>query len=365
MTLRDMQIEKTETTLSPAIEAARQVAVEAGLRYVSDRRPGFKRKKAGKGFVYVDANGNKISDAVHLERIKKLVIPPAWVDVWICPTTNGHIQCTGRDVKGRKQYKYHVKWNATRNSNKFDKLLDFCSVLPKVRSRVRRDLRRPKYDREKVLAAVVSIMEQTLIRVGNEEYAQTNNSYGLTTIKNRHAKVVKGKEVHFKFKGKSGVEHEIVLEDPRLAKIVRKCQDLPGQDLFSYECEDGSYQDVTSQDVNDYLREITGQEITAKDFRTWGGTLHAVQNLCSVEKPTNKTQFKKCVTAALKKTAEKLGNTPTICRGYYVHPAVFELFESGELQSTVKPKAGHGLTSEDMLVRALLKKAAKCAKAAG
>jgi DNA topoisomerase I len=359
MTLRDTKTEGE--VLAPTVEAAKQVAAEAGLRYVSDRKPGFSRRKAGQGFVYLDENGKKLSDKTHLERIKNLVIPPAWTEVWICSTANGHLQVTGRDAKKRKQYKYHEKWNATRNSNKFDKLISFCRVLPKVRSRVRRDLRRPNYDREKILAAIISIMERTLIRVGNEEYAQTNNSYGLTTIKNKHVKV-KAKEVHFKFRGKSGVEHEIVLADVRLAKIIRDCQDLPGQDLFSYQCEDGKYVDVTSADVNDYLREITGQEITAKDFRTWGGTLLAIRSLCSMEKPHNKTQFKKCVTAALKQTAERLGNTPTICRGYYVHPAVFELFESGELHKVAKQKAGHGLTSDDLLVRTLLKKAATTKK---
>ena len=353
MSLRDTKVE-TEV-LPPSIETARQVAVEAGLRYVSDRKPGFSRKRAGKGFVYIDESRKKLTDKVHLDRIKKLVIPPAWSEVWICPSANGHIQVTGRDVKQRKQYKYHAKWNATRNSNKFDKLLTFCSVLPKVRSRVKKDLKRPNYDREKVLAAVVSIMERTLIRVGSEEYAITNKSYGLTTMKNKHA-TVKGKEVHFKFKGKSGVEHEIVLEDPRLAKIVRKCQDLPGQDLFGYETEDGKHADVTSADVNDYLREITGEEITAKDYRTWGGTLHAVQALCTMEKAKNKTQLKKCITTALKMTAAKLGNTPTICRGYYVHPVIFELFESGDLHKALKQKAGRGLTSEDLLVKSLLKK---------
>jgi DNA topoisomerase-1 len=205
-------------------------------------------------------------------------------------------------------------------------------------------------------------MERTLIRVGSEEYAQTNNSYGLTTMKNKHAKI-EGKAVRFKFRGKSGVEHDIVLADPRLAKIVRDCQELPGQDLFSYEADDGTFTAVTSADVNDYLREITGQEITAKDFRTWGGTLHAVRSLNKMEQAKNKTQLKKCITTALKETAAKLGNTPTICRGYYVHPAIFEHFESGELHKAVKQKASHGLTSEDLLVRSLLKKAAKCAKA--
>lgn len=358
MSLRDSARTPETEILPPSVEAAMQVAVEAGLRYVSDRKPGFTRRRAGKGFVYLDLGGKKLVEKNHLERIKKLVIPPAWSEVWICSLPNGHIQVTGRDARKRKQYRYHAKWNATRNSNKFDKLLKFCSVLPKVRSRIRRDLKRPNYDREKVLAAVVSIMERTLIRVGSEEYALTNNSYGLTTMKNKHA-IVKGKQVHFKFKGKSGVEHEIVLDDPRLAKIVRDCQEIPGQDLFAYESEDGSYVDVTSADVNDYLREITGEEITAKDYRTWGGTLHAVQALCSMEKAENKTQLKKCITNALKITAKKLGNTPTICRGYYVHPGMFELFASGELHGLKKQKAGHGLTSEDLLVRSLLKKVSK------
>lgn len=355
MTLRDTKNESTE--LAPSVEIAKQHAEEAGLRYVSDRKPGFKRKKSGKGFIYLDQDGKRLNDKTHLERIKKLVIPPAWTEVWICPNANGHIQVTGRDARNRKQYKYHQKWNETRNSNKFDKLSKFCSVLPEIRKRVKRDLKRPKYDREKVLAAIVSIMERTLIRVGNEEYAEKNKSYGLTTIKNRHAKV-EGKKVRFKFRGKSGIEHEIVLEDPRLAKIVRDCQDLPGQDLFSYENDDGKFVDVTSADVNDYLREISGEEVTAKDFRTWGGTLYTMLHLCTSE-AKNKTQLKKCVTSAIKQTAEKLGNTPTICRGYYVHPAVFEMFESGELQKIVKKKAGHGLTSEDLLVKSLLKCASK------
>jgi DNA topoisomerase I len=278
-------------------------------------------------FEYLDAEGKLIRDEQRLLRIKRLAIPPAWTDVWICPSPNGHIQATGRDARGRKQYRYHDRWREMRDENKFQRLADFAKGLPRIRRRVAQDMRLPGLPRQKVLATVVRLLERTFIRVGNEEYARDNKSFGLTTMKNRHARVV-GASVRFRFRGKSGRQHELDVTDRRIAKIVANCQDLPGQDLFQYVNDNGEVQDVTSQDVNGYLREISGEDFTAKDFRTWAGTLLAVLALNAEDRAKTEKQAKANVKAAVCAVAELLGNTPAICRKCYVHPAVLEAYLS-------------------------------------
>ena len=319
-----------------------EAAEEAGLRYVSDDQPGYTRKRKGDDFEYFDTKGKPITDEARLLRIRRLAIPPAYEDVWICPSPNGHLQATGRDARGRKQYRYHEKWRETRDESKYDKMLIFAAALPKIRKRVEADLALPGLPREKVLATIVSIMERTFIRVGNEEYARTNNSYGLTTIRNKHVKV-KGSKARFKFRGKSGVDHEVDVADRRLARIIKKVQDLPGQELFGYIDDAGEVRDVKSQDVNDYLREITGEDFTAKDFRTWAGTVLAAVALNAVGAFETKSQAKKQVTTAVKAVAKILGNTPAVCRKCYVHPAVFETYLSGNMIEGLKKKTEQAL----------------------
>lgn len=310
------------------INGSAEAAEEAGLRYVSDDRRGYSRRSKNGDFEYLDTEGKKIRDEQRLLRIRHLAIPPAWTNVWICPSPTGHIQATGRDARRRKQYRYHERWREIRDENKFARLADFAAALPKIRRRIAQDMGLPKLPRQKVLATVVRLLERTFIRVGNEEYARENKSFGLTTMKNRHV-TVKGARLRFRFRGKSGREHEVGVTDRRIAKIVAKCQDLPGQDLFEYVDDDGKIRNVTSQDVNDYLREITGQDFTAKDFRTWAGTLLATMALNAQEAFETKKQAKANVKAAIGAVAELLGNTPAVCRKCYVHPAIVETYLSG------------------------------------
>jgi DNA topoisomerase-1 len=312
-------------------------AEEAGLRYVSDTRPGYTRKRNGESFQYFDTEGKLIRDESRLLRIGRLAIPPAYHDVWICPLSNGHIQATGRDDRGRKQYRYHERWRTIRDENKYDRILTFAAALPKIRRRVQVDLKLPGFKREKVLAAVVQLLERTFIRVGNEEYARQNKSFGLTTMKDHHVKV-RGKKLRFRFRGKGGKEHEVDFMDRRVAKIVRKLQDLPGQDLFQYFDDDGKLCNVTSQDVNDYLREITGEDFTAKDFRTWAGTVLTAMALNAQEKFATKKEAKSNVKNAIAAAAKLLRNTPTICRKCYVHPAIVESYLDGDLIEGLKTK---------------------------
>jgi DNA topoisomerase I len=312
------------TLANDSVEAAE----EAGLQYVSDDRPGYTRRANDGEFDYLDTQGKQIRDEQRLFRIKRLAIPPAWTDVWICPSANGHIQATGRDARRRKQYRYHERWREIRDENKFARLADFAKALPNIRRRVAKDLKLPGLPRQKVLATVVRLLERTFIRVGNEEYARENKSFGLTTMKNRHV-TVKGARLRFRFRGKSGRQHEVDVTDRRIAKIVAKCQDLPGQDLFQYVNDDGDVRDVTSQDVNDYLREITNEDFTAKDFRTWAGTLLAGLALNAQESFETKKQAKANIKAAICAVAELLGNTPAICRKCYVHPAIIEAYLRG------------------------------------
>jgi DNA topoisomerase-1 len=303
-------------------------AVEAGLQYVSDDTPGYRRTGNGANFEYLDTHGKQIRDEQRLFRIRRLAIPPAWSDVWICPCPNGHIQATGRDARGRKQYRYHDRWRQVRDENKFERLAHFGKALASIRRRVARDIKSPGLPRQKVLATIVRLLERTLIRVGNEEYARENKSFGLTTMKDRHV-TLKRSRLRFRFRGKSGRQHEVDITDRRVSRIVSKCQDLPGQDLFQYVEENGEVQDVTSQDVNDYLREISGENFTAKDFRTWAGTVLAAIALNAQGKFETKKQAKANIKTAISAVAELLGNTPAICRKCYVHPAVLEAYLTG------------------------------------
>jgi DNA topoisomerase-1 len=297
----------------------------ASLRYVSDDDPGIKREPRGSGFRYLDAGGAAIRDAATLERIRSLVIPPAWREVWICPHPSGHIQATGRDDRGRKQYIYHPRWRQVRDEAKFSHMALFGAALPKIRRRVSRDMKLPGIPRAKVLATLVRLLERTLIRIGNDEYARTNGSFGLTTLRNHHAEV-RGSKIRFRFRGKSGKLHEIDLADPRLARLVKRCQDLPGQELFQYVDEEGQPHAVGSVDVNDYLREITGEDFTAKDFRTWAATLLAAEALASELPPASAAAAQRTIAGIVKSVAARLGNTATICRKCYIHPAVIDDF---------------------------------------
>jgi DNA topoisomerase I len=344
-----------------AIVDPKDAAESAGLRYVSDARPGIHRKKAGKGFTYTRADGSKLSECEVLKRIRALAIPPAWTDVWICPFADGHIQATGRDAKSRKQYRYHARFREVRESTKYEHVVAFAVALPSIREKVRDHMALRGLPREKVLATVVHLLESTLIRVGNDDYAKQNNSYGLTTLKNRHV-AVDGNEVRFRFTGKSGKQWSLRVRDRRIAKIIKACQELPGQELIQYVDEEGNCRDVTSTDVNDYLREITGKDITAKDFRTWAGTVLAAMALNELESFDSAAQAKRNLRAAIEKVSARLGNTPTICRKCYVHPEVLNSYMDGNLVLELKSKAESELRSgldslkpEEAAVLALLR----------
>lgn len=321
----------------------------AGLTYVSDLDPGIRRRKAGLGFNYRDAKGQPITDEATLDRIRKLAIPPAWTDVWIAPTARGHIQATGRDAKGRKQYRYHEKWRAQRDGGKFDRLIAFGRALPKLRARIERDLAARGLPREKVLAAVLRVMEMTLIRVGNEEYARTNKSFGLTTLRDRHARIGSERAV-FEFRGKSGKMHQTGFRDRRLARVVKACQDLPGQRLFQYLDDEGQRRAVESADVNTYLRETMGEDFSAKDFRTWAGTVAAARALARLPACADETDATRNVNTCVKAVAAVLGNTPAVCRSAYIHPAVLDAYQGGKL--LLKP-IGDGRAFELSVLRFL------------
>jgi DNA topoisomerase I len=310
----------------------------AGLRYVSDLAPGIRRKRRGSGFIYFDASKRRLRNRQQLRRIKRLAIPPAWKDVWISSREDGHLQATGRDAKGRKQYRYHEDWRAVRDETKYDRLIAFAETLSKIRKRVEADLRKPSLTREKVLATVVQLLQISLIRVGNEEYAQANHSFGLTTMRNRHAQVV-GPIIRFHFKGKSGKIHELKVSDRRLARITKRCQELPGQHLFEYLNDEGRAIPVHSEDVNEYLRTISGQEFTAKDFRTWTGTVLAAIALHKMEEVGSKKPARQNVVRAVESVAKALGNTPAICRKCYVHPVIIDSYMNGALANSLRLKA--------------------------
>jgi DNA topoisomerase I len=331
-----------------------------GLCYITDDMPGIQRRRSGKkGFVYTDTAGQRIRDREEIRRIESLAIPPAYQNVWICPLPNGHLQATGRDAKGRKQYRYHPQWRSIRDQTKFSRMVAFSQVLPEIRHRIEQDLARLGLPKQKVLATILKLMELTRIRVGNEEYAKTNQSYGLTTLQDEHVDV-SGATIQFRFRGKSGVDHEIEVSDRRLANIVKRCQDLPGQELFQYIDVDGSPQDITSTDVNDYLRDITGQEFTAKDFRTWAGTVLATVQLAEMGRFSSQTAAKRNLSQAIKQVAQYLGNRPATCRKYYVHPAVLEAYLDESLHSVMEHHSAievediHALRVEELAVIALI-----------
>ncbi|GAP98578.1 DNA topoisomerase IB [Leptolyngbya sp. NIES-2104] len=340
---------------SDPIESAEAV----GLQYVSDEMPGIQRKRSGKSFLYFAPNGDRIKDEKTIQRINSLAIPPAYQKVWICPLENGHLQATGRDAKGRKQYRYHPLWRSMRDQTKFSRMIAFSQALPEIRRRIEHDLALPGLPKQKVLATILKLMELTRIRVGNEEYAKTNDSYGLTTLHDDHVNV-SGSKVHFEFRGKSGVDHAIDIKDKQLAKIVKRCQDLPGQELFQYLDENKQPQDIKSNDVNDYLKEITEQDFTAKDFRTWSGTVLAASHLAEIGKFTSQTAAKKNVTQAVKTVSSYLGNRPATCKKYYIHPNVLEayldesLHDIAEKHSSIVIDDCHALRVEELIVVALL-----------
>jgi len=350
----------------PKVEAQLH-ARASGLRYVSDADPGIRRKKRGKNFTYVGVDGKPLKDEATLARIRKLAIPPAYTDVWICPHERGHIQATGRDARGRKQYRYHAEWRATRDEGKFTRMIEFGSRLPKLRRRLQRDLALEGLPKEKVLAVVVTLLSETLIRVGNEEYARTNKSYGLTTLRDHHVKFLRDGRASFVFRGKSGRPHEIVLDDKRLGRIIRHCQNLPGQNLFQYAGDDGSLQPIDSGMVNEYLRaamcENGDEGFTAKDFRTWGGTLRAIAWLAcqECEEQISERAFKQCVVHTAQQVADALGNTPAVCRKSYINPVVFDAWRSGAIKKLISP-AAHSPRALEKFALALLRSEAKKAR---
>lgn len=330
-------IEHDSATDLPTISDPVESAKAAGLRYTNDTKPGIRRERVGDEFKYYDPKGNEITDHKTLDRIKSLGIPPAYTDVWISPIANGHLQATGRDAKGRKQYRYHPKWREVRDENKFTRMMAFGEALPTIRRVTEEHLKLPGMPRPKVLATVVRLLETTLIRVGNDEYAKTNKSYGLTTMRDKHVDI-SGSTVRFEFRGKSGKKHAISVKDRRLANIVKRSRDLPGYELFQYIDEDGKRCDVTSDDVNAYLQEITGEHFTAKDFRTWAGTVLAALALQESEPFEKDSQAKKNVVRAIERVAERLGNTPSIARKSYIHPAIIDAYLEGSVIETLEQR---------------------------
>ena len=337
---------KVREVITDPVESAKA----AGLRYVSDAQPGLHRRRRGTGFSYVDAEGKPVRDKDTLARIKSLVIPPAWSNVWICPNPKGHLQVTGRDARGRKQSRYHPRWREVRDETKYERMTIFGAALPAIRERVEHDLSLPGMPRAKILAAIVRLMEVTLIRVGNEEYARENHSYGLTTMRNKHVEV-EGSSVTFKFQGKSKVRHTVDINDRRLARIIQRCQDIPGYELFQYIDSEGNNHTVDSADVNDYLREMTNEDFTAKDFRTWAGTVLACTMLQEFEAFESQTQAKKNVVQAVKDVAARLGNTPSVCRKCYVHPAVLDTYFSGAMIKTVRQRVEEETANSSTVLR--------------
>jgi DNA topoisomerase I len=326
---------------------SREAARRIGLRYVSDREPGIVRRAAGRGFQYLDAKGAKVRDAETLERIRSLVIPPAWTDVWICPRVDGHLQAVGRDARKRKQYRYHDSYRQIRDETKFTRMAAFGAALPHIRRQIRKDLSSRGMCKQKILAAIVQLLDSVAIRIGNEDYARQNDSFGLTTLRNDHVDIT-GQTIHFHFRGKSGQFHKVKLTDRRLAAVVRKCQCLPGQELFLYKNDDGEIVKIHSDDVNEYLDGLTKEKFTAKDFRTWKGTTEMILALRALGPAGNAGEAKKKITEAVKMTAQKLGNRPAACRAYYIHPAIPEAFIDGRLFGGFE-KAKISATSENSL----------------
>jgi len=343
-------------------DTPRAAASDAGLRYTSDDRPGIRRRRRGRGFQYLGPDGKTITGAAERRRIAALAVPPAWTDVWICPAPNGHLQATGRDARGRKQYRYHPRWREVRDEAKYGRLIAFAEALPRIRRRVSRDLGRRTLAKPRVVATVVRLLDETSIRVGNDEYARENGSFGLTTMRKRHVDVT-GARITFRFRGKAGKVSDVEVSDPRVARVLRRCEDLPGRHLFQYVGADGEAVDIDSEDVNDYLREATGEDFTAKDFRTWSGTVLAAWALEDLGEAGSPTRAKRQVVRAVESVAKELGNTPAVCRSCYVHPGVIEAHLEGYLARGLgrtadrkRARGVRGLTSEEAAVLALLRR---------
>ncbi|MEH6386708.1 DNA topoisomerase IB [Pseudomonas profundi] len=337
-------------------DSALQADLPRDLRYVDDTQPGISRKKYRGTFRYFDAKGERITDPDEIKRLDSLAVPPAYTDVWICADSRGHLQATGRDARGRKQYRYHPRWREVRDADKYSRLQAFGKALPKLRKQLEAQIAEPGFTREKVLATVVMLLDATLIRVGNTQYARDNKSYGLTTLRTRHVDI-KGSAIKFHFRGKSGVEHQVSVKDRRLARVVKRCQELPGQDLFQYLDEDGERHTVSSSDVNDYLHSLTGADFTAKDYRTWAGTALALAVLRELEWQPE-SHAKRHVVAVVKDVAKQLSNTPAVCRKCYIHPAVLEHFSLGELTKLPKPRVRKGLKAEEVALAMFLERLA-------
>jgi DNA topoisomerase-1 len=329
---------KKEALPAPRLTDPAESARAARLRYVTDQTPGIRRRKSGKGFVYLTPDGKIIRDTDEIRRFRSLAIPPAWRDVWICPLAHGHLQATGRDAKGRKQHRYHPRWRDARDETKYDRMLEFGKLLPAIRRKVAQDLRLPGLPREKVLATVVRLLETSMIRVGNQEYTRQNNSFGLATLRSRHVNV-SGSSIRFEFRGKSGVQHAVDLDDRRLAKIIKQCRDLPGYELFQYIGDDGEHHAIDSADVNDYLRQVAGEEFSSKDFRTWAGTVLAARALGEFHNGDKKARLKKNILQAIEAVAKRLGNTKAVCRKCYIHPAVIDAYTDGSLLQILSRRA--------------------------
>ncbi|MGI4816260.1 MAG: DNA topoisomerase IB [Janthinobacterium lividum] len=322
------------TSAAPVVVTKQPEDLPPGLHYVDDRQPGISRRLAAGHFAYFDSQGRRIRDAAEVARINALVIPPAYQQVWICADPRGHLQATGRDARGRKQYRYHPRWRETRDATKYERMLAFSAALPRIRARVARDLKLSGLQRDKVLATVVRLLDTTLIRIGNVDYAKENRSYGLTTLRNRHVDVAAG-QIHFHFRGKSGVEHDVTVSDARVARIVKRCMDIPGHDLFQYLDDEGGRHTVSSADINEYLHAVAGADFTAKDYRTWAGSVHALDALSKIRWETV-TEARRLLVETVKAVARRLGNTPAVCKRCYVHPAVLEAFEAGELMPAIE-----------------------------
>jgi DNA topoisomerase I len=336
-----------------------EAARAAGLHYVSDHAPGIRRSRAGSSFRYIAPSGKLVRDSATLGRIRALAIPPAWTDVWICVREDGHLQAVGRDARRRKQYRYHARWREVRDETKYGRLAAFGRTLPRIRRQVSRDLARAGLPREKVLATVVRLLESTFVRIGNAEYARENSSFGLTTLRERQVHV-EGARLRFRFRGKSGVPHEVELTEPRLARIIRRMQELPGEELFQYVDEDGGTHAIESSDVNEYLRTIAGQEFTSKDFRTWAGTLLCARALRELPPPASPTAGRRALKQAVETAAQTLRNTPAVCRKCYIHPAVMESFLSGKLQQVMR-----GRSEEASLIALLERRGVQTSRARG
>jgi DNA topoisomerase I len=362
-----LQEKRSETPLDRTAEVAAAIA-EEGLRYVSDATPGFRRKRKGTSFTYCDKDGHRITDKSVIRRIKSIGIPPAYESVWICPSANGHIQATGLDARGRKQYRYHPKWRELREQNKYEHVMQFAAALPALRVRVISDMKLEGLPREKILATIVSLLERTLIRVGNAEYAEKNRSYGLTTMRRKHVAIGRG-VLRFDFTGKSGKQWKLQVEDRRIAAIVKRCAEIPGNELFKYVADDGTPRTVDSGDVNAYIKDVTKEEFSAKDFRTWAGTVLAALALSEFKKYDSQAEAKKNIVAAIEKVAKQLGNTPAICRKSYVHPEILSAYMSGDLIKMIDAKIAQKfkrqyatLTSDEVMVLAFLHKRLRALK---